>query len=785
MMKGIMMSNGARFVLVAALCCVGHAGVGSPVLTAHFEGDTGEAPTGWRFVAQRGRCSGRWDTLDGSRCLRMQIADDVTARATWSYGPKLPLKPSTPYRLSVRILVAEATDESKVYVIGYENGIEAPSHWHLTPYLNGTQDWRTYAIRFRTRPDTTWMRLQCKLWYGTGYAWFDDVVIEELPADTDVETPPGQLPPPEDDGTPLQVMWYPAQRRTDETVCLLGDSFNPVAFFPFGDRAEIRDPHLILDLPRGIRVMGSVVAGRSPMPPAVDIQPAEITRGGTGRLRWRLPIPAGALRPNMRPDGPHWTGYHFVYVEPQPNCPQTFDWRWRLESGGQLGPVHSIPGRVFEKRDDSLEPLEHFPLYAQHTGALRYPAAEGRNRILKHLSYAGISGGLSLTHYQPEYADVDEELARQGFRLWAWRFEGYSRLGVEGRDCVPANPETFKRKCLCPSAQLDRVEPWWQNLCDYYRRRLSSGLKTLIIDYEPPVFNVCFCEHCRRRFARFTGLAEDKILAMSPADIQALPEHAWGRFRAQQNATIVKHHIKAIHDVNPEVTVGLCCSPYTEWSVNRGMDIKQFEPEVGFHAPMIYRVGTRYEACVRSTCAGTAAPVLPFLLASDMVVRDPFPMPADVRINMLVTALSGGRGAILWVGIESLDGEYLNALRQSLQEIHLFQPYILAGTRVPAAVNPHAGKSRTITVDGREIEVSDSNTLTPIRSWAWETSESVLTAAVNYDTENEHRIRIDGAANAAPLLGPAPAAFGADAVLTLPPHAVSVLLQRRKPPAKK
>ena len=762
------------WLLVSLFLCSGVAS-SAAVLNADFEAGEKGAPTDWRFAAQRGSCTGKWDRFDGSRCIRMHIAEDVTARATWHYVPKLPLKGSTPYRLSVRMLVAETTEDSKVYVIAYEDGNEGPSHWHHTRFLCGTQDWRTETVAFKTRPDTTWLKLQCKLWYGTGYAWFDDLVIEELPPDTDVAAPIGQRSPPKDDGAAIQIMWYPAQRRPDETLCLLERSFNPIAFFPWGDKRAVKEPHLIIETPAAMDVAGPVVCGRSPMPEPISVKPMPVQRAGLPRRRWRLPIPARPLCKNMKPDGPSWTGYHFVYVEPKPGCPAAFEWRWQLECDGKVGPEHCIPATLATKADGALPPAPDFPLYAQHSGALRYPTAAGRARLLDHLAYAAIHGGLSLTHYQPEYASIDTELNAAGFHTWVWRFESYELGAIRGPLCVYDSDKRARKK-LCPTAQAARTQAWWNSRLEYYRKRLASGSKKLIIDYEPPTYHVCFCERCRREFAKFAGLDPANAAAMTPAEIQKLPDHAWGRFRSQQNGTIVKNHIAAIHEVDPEVKVGLCCSSYTEWAAQHGMDIRLFEPDVAFHAPMIYTVGTAYEKLVRSTCESTRAPVLPFLLASDMAVKGVFPMPEDVRINMLATALSGGRGAILWVGIESLDGQYLNALRQSLDEIRRLQKFIVAGQRAPdIRVTSHSARSRTIKVDGRDIVLPMSDSRFAVRSWAWKSSKGNLAAVINYDKKNVHHVRVQGAANARALMGEEPTKMGADAVLEVEPYGMAAL----------
>ena len=154
-----------------------------PPFKADFERGEGASPAGWQFLQQRGRCQGVWDPSEpppGGRSIRMDIGDDATARATWTYAGKVAIKPSTSYRLCARIMLAEVASAAKAYLIAYENGVQAATHWHMTPSLKGTRDWRTYEIRFTTRPDAAWLGLQCKLWDGAGHAWFDDIVLEEL-----------------------------------------------------------------------------------------------------------------------------------------------------------------------------------------------------------------------------------------------------------------------------------------------------------------------------------------------------------------------------------------------------------------------------------------------------------------------------------------------------------------------------------------------------------------------------------------------------------------------------
>lgn len=735
------------------------------VVSHDFETAPNGRPSGWQFSAQRGQCEGAWIDGEpaGGHSLQCRITDDPTARATWVYPGKIEVQPNTPYRVSYRSLLAEVSPTCNVYLILYENGLEDPAHWHRTVFEHGSRDWHTVSLTFRTGPETTWLKAQLKLWYGSGTAFFDDFRLEQLPAGSPVGDEATQRPYPASDGSPLQCYWYPAQRRPDGTVHLVQGQFNPVAFFPWGAKEQVDEPYLVLTLPPEVKVAGPVVSGRLPMPPDVTVKPERV-----GSLnRWRLPIPKDGLLPVMRPEQPLWTAYHFVYVTPGEGCPREFEWQWQVENGGQLGPEHTVPAKLSPSPAGAARRTDWFPIYAQHTGALRYPTESGRAGVLKWAALAGIEGGLSLTHYQPEYAKIDEELHAAGFNTWGWKFDGWGvGANVPGERCVDRDGQPVPSK-LTPYLQAAGDEAWYRSLADYYRRKLATGLQKLIIDYEPNIYQVDFSPGNRAAFAAWAKLAPAKVAALTAQELRELPGSLWGKFTAEQNGAIVKYHLAAIHEIDPQVKVGLCCSSRLPEIAAHGMDIKLFEPEVGFHAPMIYRVGTAYEREIRATCEAVTKPVLPFVLASDLAVPPTFPSPAELRTNLLVTALAGGRGAILWVGLESLDAEYLLAVRDALESIEQLEPYLRGGRRDDLSLlGIEPGGTRQVKVGERAVTVTTNGTEPELRTWVWQSPHGTLAAIANYGAEPKPVV-IRGAQGAKSVLGSAPKARAAEAVLTV------------------
>ncbi len=730
-------------------------------------------PVGWSFAATRGAVSGAWDATEpaGGHSIRLQVKE-AGGRATWMYGERLPLKPDTAYRLRLKAMRIGVGQGGRAYVILYENGVEAPASWHISPFLDGTQDWQTLSITFRTRPDASWGRLQCKLWEAPGYAWFDDLALEEIAPDA-VADSARQRPTPPDDGAPLQLMWYPAQRRPDNTLHLLPGLVNPAAVFFWGRKAEVREPVLIVETPPQVTVRGPVVCSRETIPEAVDVKPERVTRDGAAMLRWRLPVRLEPLTARLKPSGPEWTAYHFIYVEPGAGCPERFTWRWQTECAGQPGPWHELPAQLEPRTAGNARRVAAFPLYAQHTDALRLPTRERRQGVLDTLAYAGVEGGLTLGNYQREYHAIDQELERLGFHTWEWLWDGYNHTGGEQFPLVFATDKP--NRLVCPQAQAERVEPWWSSLCANYRGRLEADTTRLIINFEPPVFDCCFCDRCRKAFATWAKLPPERVAGMTPQEIQQLPDDAWGRFRAWQNGEIVKNHCTAVHAANPKVAVGLCGPAYSDWTARRGMDIRLFEPEVAFHAPMIYSVGTDYADPIRATCEHVKAPVIPFVLASDLAVPNVFATAQELRTNLLVTAASGGAGAVLWVGIESLDGEFLNALRQSLGEIAQLEPFIQGGKRTEGLkLDVAPGEARMVKVGDESFAVSPFNTGTSaLRQWAWQSPHGRLCVIANYDELNARRIT---APDAKLLFGPALATARGQTTLTLQPGEIAALM---------
>jgi len=771
-------------------CLVATSAQSAEVFRADFEElDAGGKPKGWAFRSAAGECAGTVDASEpqGGHSIRLHIPKGDKARAHWSHEGKTPLKPSTGYRLTMRAMAGQVEGKrAEAYLILYENGVQAATHWHTTTRLKGTVDWHDQVLEFVTRPDTTHAVLACKLRYGTGYAWFDDITIAEADVETFREK---HLQPPPGDGSALQIMWTPAQWcRDDGEMRLLRGLVNPYALFFWGKREALKDPVLVLTAEEGLAIHGPIVCGRMRVPKAADVQPERCERDGAKCLRWRFPVPMESLRKMMKPDKPHWSGYHFLYFEPTDKCPKTFQLDWQIENSGRPGPTHSLQGAVAEMDTKRLAPQPHFRIGVQHTGGLRHPDPAIRKRLMDYLMCAGMRGGLSLTYWVPEDAPADEEFRKAGFDLHTWQFYAYGSLGQTDHPLIKEDGSVWKGR-ICPTALTRKPQPFYRKLVEYYRRKLATGLKTVIIDYEPPVHDVCFCPTCRKEFAKHANLPSGEIATLAAKEIFAKYDPQWGAFRAWQNGVIVKMLVGAIHEVDPEVKVGLCSSSRNPYTVSRGMDIALFEPAAAFHTPMIYTKGARFHDLVQPTCEGTHAPVRPFLELSD-ISQPRCLTPQELRMNMLATALCGGKGAFMWVGLECFDAEYMMKIRQTYLDANRFGNHLAhAKPSDELVVEPMFDSERLVTVDGRALRMTTPEIGPFVRWHVWKSDGRYVVGALNYDKKRSYGIKIRAAGvdecglAVEDMLGTAQSLSSdpaAGVMLRIPPEDAVVVLLRKK-----
>ena len=92
---------------------------------------------------------------------------------------------------------------------------------------------------------------------------------------------------------------------------------------------------------------------------------------------------------------------------------------------------------------------------------------------------------------------------------------------------------------------------------------------------------------------------------------------------------------------------------------------------------------------------------------------------------------------------------------------------------------PDAGRGRTVKVGAKLLKVPTRNSVSPIRSWGWESERGELLAFINYDEEAPRVMRLGASDADEPrvLFGPVPQREGESLRLTLQPGEFAALVR--------
>lgn len=104
-------------------------------------------------------------------------------------------------------------------------------------------------------------------------------------------------------------------------------------------------------------------------------------------------------------------------------------------------------------------------------------------------------------------------------------------------------------------------------------------------------------------------------------------------------------------------------------------------------------------------------------------------------MNLLANGVSGGQGAFVWVGIECLDADYLQAISRSVREIGKVRAAVPFTRAQPNWLNvdPGADPAREITVDGWRVAVPPCSPSRSLRYHVWGTEHRAAVVLLTYD----------------------------------------------------
>ena len=77
------------------------------------------------------------------------------------------------------------------------------------------------------------------------------------------------------------------------------------------------------------------------------------------------------------------------------------------------------------------------------------------------------------------------------------------------------------RQIYCFTAMAEPDSPVRKFMVNEYKKEAARGIEYFYPDYEPTSSNSCWCDLCRKSFAKFAGVSESEILNMLPGEIVA------------------------------------------------------------------------------------------------------------------------------------------------------------------------------------------------------------------------------------------------------------------------
>jgi hypothetical protein len=138
--------------------------------------------------------------------------------------------------------------------------------------------------------------------------------------------------------------------------------------------------------------------------------------------------------------------------------------------------------------------------------------------------------------------------------------------------------KSLSGKLICTtyllSSKSSYLEEHMEKLC---RLLKANGINEYLedVEYSSPL-SYCFCERCKKSFAKYSGIAYDKLKDLDGDQVIKKYRKEWVAFRCHQNTQIVDKLTKTAHRLYPQLKFKLFCGSQS-WAVrNRyGVDWEQ------------------------------------------------------------------------------------------------------------------------------------------------------------------------------------------------------------------
>lgn len=482
---------------------------------------------------------------------------------------------------------------------------------------------------------------------------------------------------------PIRTVLYPADHGREGRTVLMHNLPVHLLFFYYGQNNNLTRAELQLELPEKIKPVSTSLTRINGVFPDKPVMSSErILRNGKPYIRYHIEI--AHLKELSKKLSSAYS--HAVYLEPEADMmPGQYDCFWQVNYNDKPGTEKRLVADVIAPLKYSALP-DDFQISLFFAGSLIKP--HGGGFLTYHPDDDSIVGeklreifrnlGISVGR-KPGTDTVGKFIASHAnwlvYGKWAFSSEvGHPRKGIDGKAL-----DGYACPTYIGAEGYNFSQSFIEKLKNQYAYQNS---KFVIPDYELERMRFqCFCDECIKAFGKFANL---DTTGLTPEKILQKYKDKWGEFLCRQNAAILAQVVKIIRSYSGDAKIYVCANYVfdRDYMLNVGHDVRLFDDLVDAHMPMIYYSGTDFYQKIEATCSALKKPVIPHICVNEVVASSPiFMSPDAMRMNILATFASGGKGVAFYPGADSFDAEYYKFLNCASNEIAQIEPYLKNASR--------------------------------------------------------------------------------------------------------
>lgn len=557
------------------------------------------------------------------------------------------------------------------------------------------RDYATCRLDFVSHPDTANLRLYC-VNGGTGKVWFHWITLNP---NMEAVKKMAQFP--------YTVSAEPAEgnrfwNNGEAVLHSFEDSPVSASFAFWGDKSRLADPKLIVDVPAGLTVPEAFnMEPREPVSHArAEFTTEKITRDGAPYARHVFPGPAALKRIRATPYLYNHMTTCFIPKEGEKN--REFRIYYHAENGGIQSVEKHFMLRILPPMKKTRNP-KRFISHLWTVDDINFYDMGLVEQAARRFEEAALAGRERFTAGREEIHRVDQFLKKRGWFIFFETGEYGFRLSKVRAIGAGGKPATSSRY-YCPTNAVTDMDFYEKVVVEEVRKyveasRIEDG-EYVFLDYEPGSIatKYCFCERCRKNFARKFNIPLEKV--QTRRDILMNYSKEWGQYWVWLCDNIIRLHVEAYKKVNPSLKHLLYCYPIW-FNDPKALQTKLFNSplDTRLNQKHMDRLGLSFYHITGKTAfdlmdVNTNVLTKPCLMMPLMgtttgywgnFTDDVILSPAGMRQQVLIAASSGAAGIMPYQG-KLMDGMYFLTIDRAMAEIAAFEDFYIGGIRRGDAV---------------------------------------------------------------------------------------------------